>query len=315
MASRRFLLSFAASVDYFGCMIRYSTRLPYRSLLFALVLLSAFTAGASAAGVGMGPSFKGPVGLQLYSLRDAFAKDVPATLQQVRAFGFKEVELAGTYGLTPAAFKEMLDTNGLKAISGHFPYERFRDDIEGVAADAKILGLQYAGVAWIPHQDPFDEKTCREAAAMFNRAGKTLAKHGIKFFDHVHGYEFQPYENGTLLDLLMHATDPRLVCYEMDIFWIVFPGQDPVQLLKKYGRRWELMHLKDMKKGVKTGQPIPQTDVNNDVPLGAGQIDLPPLLKEAKRVRVRYYFIEDESASAAQQIPESLSYLEHLKWR
>src|SRR5439155_20090737 len=145
--------------------------------------------------VGVGPSFSGPIGLQLYSLRDQFAKDVPATLDQVRTFGIEFVELAGTYNLAPEKFKELLDRRGLKPVSGHFPFERYRDDVEGIARDAKALGLQYAGCAWIPHEGNFDEKTCRAAAAMFNRAGEALAKHGVKFFYHTHGYEFQPHRN------------------------------------------------------------------------------------------------------------------------
>jgi sugar phosphate isomerase/epimerase len=188
------------------------------------------------------------VGLQLYSLREQFKKDVGQTLDQVRAFGVTNVELAGTYGVAPDKFKEQLDARGLKAISGHFPYEQCRDDIEGVARQAKVLGLEYAGCAWIPHQDPFDEKTCREAAAVFNRAGEALAKHGIKFFYHTHGYEFLPYRDGTLFDLLMAETNPEYVRIEIDVFWIVHPGQDPVKLLEKYGKRFELMHVKDMKR-------------------------------------------------------------------
>ena len=86
---------------------------------------------------GIGPSFKGPVGLQLYSLRNQFAKDVPGTLDKVRDFGIQYVELAGTYGLTPAEFKKQLDARGLKAISAHFPYEQLRDHVEDVARDAK----------------------------------------------------------------------------------------------------------------------------------------------------------------------------------
>jgi len=276
----------------------------------ACILAMAATAAPQA---GIGPSFTGPIGLELYSLRAEFAKDLPATLDKVRSFGIKNVELAGTYNLSPGQFKEMLAARGLKPISSHFPYERFRDDAEGVAKDAKALGLQYAGCAWIPHTGDFDEKTCRAAAAVFNRAGEALAKQGLKFFYHTHGYEFQPYSQGTLFDLLMAETKPEFVRYQMDIFWIVHPGQDPVKLLERYGSRFELMHLKDMKKGTK-GDLTGHSDVTNDVTLGTGQIDLPAILKAAKKAGVKWYFIEDESPTAAQQIPQSLRYLEEVRF-
>jgi len=253
------------------------------------------------------------VGLQLYSLRDQFKKDVAQTLDQVHAFGITNVELAGTYGVAPEKFKEQLDARGIKAISGHFPYEQCRDDIEGVAREAKLLGLEYAGCAWIPHQDPFDEKTCREAAAVFNRAGETLAKHGIKFFYHTHGYEFLPYRDGTLFDLLMAETNPEYVRIEIDVFWIVHPGQDPVKLLEKYGKRFELMHVKDMKRGTPGGF-TGHSDVTNNVPLGEGVIDWPSVFRAAKKAGVKWYFIEDESPTSVAQIPQSLRYLDKLKF-
>jgi sugar phosphate isomerase/epimerase len=264
--------------------------------------------------VGTGPGFKGPVGLQLYSLRDQFAKDVPGTLDKVKAFGIRNVELAGTYGLTPEKFEALLSARGLKAVSAHFPYERYRDDVEGIAAEAKTFGMKYAGCAWIPHNDPFDEKTCRAAIAVFNKAGEALAKHGITFFYHVHGFEFQPTGQGTLFELLLAETNPRFVSYQMDVFWIVHPGQDPVKLLEKYGSRWQLMHIKGMKSGTPTGLLTGHTEVTNDVPLGTGQIDYPPILRAAEKAGVRWYIIEDESPTSEQQIPQSLRYLEQVKW-
>ena len=263
---------------------------------------------------GVGSSFKGPVGLQLYSLREQFKKDVPRTLDEVKSFGIKYVELAGTYNVPPEQFKEQLNARGIEPIGAHFPFERFRDDVEGIARESKALGLKYAGCAWITHQGDFTEKTCREAAAVFNRAGEALAKHGLKFFYHTHGYEFQPHGQGTLFDLLMAETDPRFVRYEMDIFWIVHPGQDPAKLLEKYGNRFELMHLKNMKKGTPTGLLTGHTDVANDAALGAGQIDLPSVLRAAKKVGVKWYFLEDESPTSEQQIPQSLHYLEQVKF-
>jgi len=279
--------------------------------LFWAIVASLATLSTCAAG-----TFKGPWGLQLYSLRNELATNVPGALDEVKGWGVKNVELAGTYRLTPEQFKAQLDAHDLKAIGGHFPYDEFRTNLDGLISAAKIFGLKYVGCAWIPHDDnkPFDEQTCREAIAVFNHAGEVLAKQHLKFFYHAHGYEFQPYKSGTLFDLMMQETNPKYVQYEMDVFWIVHPGQDPVKLLQKYGARWQLMHLKGMRDGTPTGLLTGHSDVTNDVALGAGKIDYVPILREAKKIGVKWYFIEDESPSSEQQIPQSIHYLETVKW-
>jgi sugar phosphate isomerase/epimerase len=282
--------------------------------VMACVAATVSTPVSQADGVGTGPSFKGPVGLQLYSLRAQFAQDFPGTLDKVRDFGIQDVELAGTYGLTPAKFKAELDSRGLKAVSAHYPFERFRDDVEGIAAEAKILGVKYVGCAWIAHSGPFDEKACREAIRVFNNAGEALQKHGLKFFYHTHGYEFQPYGSGTLFDLLMTETNKENVAYEMDIFWVVHGGQNPVTLFDKYGDRFALVHLKDMKQGTPIGLLTGSSDVSNDVALGTGRIDYRRALAAAENDGVKFYFIEDESPSSEKQIPVSLRYLELVSW-
>lgn len=262
---------------------------------------------------GTGASFKGPIGLQLYSLREIAAKDVPTMLDQTRNFGFEYVELAGTYNIAPEQFKAQLAAKGLKPISGHYSFDKFRDNVEAIATEAKALGLQYVGCAWIPHQT-FDEKAAREAAAVFNKAGEALAKHGLKFFYHAHGYEFQPHGTGTLFDLMMAETKPQFVKYEMDVFWVVHPGADPVKLLEKYGNRFELMHVKDMRKETPTGLFTGQSDTKNDVTIGTGKMDWPAILKAAQKAGVKYYFIEDESPTVVQQVPLSLRFLERVRF-
>ena len=289
-----------------------------QNLQLLLVCVGSFvlaTGCATAAPAGIGKSFTGPLGLQLYSLRDQFKKDVPGTLDKVKAFGFKYAELAGTYDMPPEKFRAELLARGIEPVSGHFPFERYKTDAEGIAREAKALGLKYVGCAWIPHQGDFDEKACREAIAVFNRAGETLSKQGLKFFYHNHGYEFRPHGNGTLFDLMMAETNPKFVSYQMDTFWIAHPGYDTVKLLEKYGSRWELMHLKDMKKGTKTGVLTGKSDVTNDVAMGTGQIDMTATLRAAKKAGVKWYFIEDESPTVEQQIPESLKFLENVSFK
>jgi sugar phosphate isomerase/epimerase len=257
--------------------------------------------------------FKTVAGLQLYSVRAQMAKDPQGTLAEVRAWGIKYVELAGTYGLSPEKFKALLTEDGLDAVSGHFPFEDWSKDPEAVLRQARDLGLVEVGCAWIPHSGAFNEATCRHAIEVFNRAGELATKHHMHFFYHTHGYEFQPFRDGTLFDLLMRETYIGDVNFEMDIFWIVHAGQDPVELLKKYAGRWELLHLKDMRKGTQTGLLTGQSDVKNDVALGTGMIDLPAILRTAQEVGVQWYFIEDESPVSEEQIPQSLVYLRDLK--
>jgi sugar phosphate isomerase/epimerase len=253
-------------------------------------------------------------GLQLYSLRDTFkAQGVAAGLDRTKDFGFTLVELAGTYGLPPADFLKLLAERGLKPVSGHFPWDRWKADPEGVAAEAKALGLEFAGCAWAHHKTPLDEPQAREIAEIFNRAGAATAKHGIRFFYHFHGFEFGRHGDGTLADLLMKATDPQKVSFQLDVLWLVFPGQDPVAWLDRYPGRWVSMHLKDLKKGVETGSLSGKTDVRNDVVLGTGQVDWPAVLRAARRAGVKYYFIEDESPDVLQQIPATLAYLRTVR--
>lgn len=283
--------------------------------LFGLVAVSTLSAlmASAAPAAGTGAHFKGPIGLQLYSLRAEFTRNVPSTIQKVKAMGFQNVELAGTYNLSPERFKQMLNDAGLRPISGHFPFDRYKNDPEGIAKDAKALGLEYAGCAWIPHDGDFDEAECRAAAAVFNHAGEVLKKHGVKFFYHVHGYEMVPHGKGTLLNLLIEETKPDWVRFQMDVLWIVHPGHDPIAWMKKYPKRWELMHLKDLKKGVK-GDLTGKSDVTNDVVLGQGQMDWSSILKTAKQIGIKHYFIEDESPTSEQQIPQSLKFLEQVSW-
>lgn len=281
----------------------------------AMIAMEVAWAAAWADGVGQGKSFQGPTGLQLYSLRNMFKEQgIPATLDKVRQWGFKYVEGASTYGMTTADFKVELGRRGLVWVSAGFPYNRLRDDLDAVVRDAQQMGVLYVGCAYIGHKKPFDEKQCRAAAAVFNRAGKALAEHGMKFYFHNHGYEFEPFGNGTLFDLLAAETDPRYVSFEMDVLWTVHPGQDPAKLIEKHPGRWLLMHLKDLKKGVPTGLSVPPIALTDDVALGTGQVDWPALFRASQKAGVKYYFIEDESPSVLDQVPQTLRFLEQLQW-
>ena len=226
--------------------------------------------------------------------------------------GFTEIE-SGSGKLTPGEFKKMCDERGISIPSTGAGYEELVTSPDSVAMRANALGAKYVMCAWIPHQNGvFTFDNAKKATEDFNKAGKILKDNGLTLCYHAHGYEFQPYENGTLLDYIFKNTNPEYVSFEMDIFWIHFGGGNPVALLKKYGDRWKLMHLKDMRKGTKkdlTGL----TSTENDVAFGTGEIDLPRILREAKRVGIKHYFFEDESSNITDQLPKSIAYLKSLK--
>ena len=139
-----------------------------------------------------------------------------------------------------------------------------------------------------------------------------MFENGLKFCYHPHGYEFRPYENGTAFDYMVKNTDPKYVNFEMDVFWVKHPGQDPVTLLKKYPNRFLLLHLKDRKPGTVGNQDGHAPDETNVV-LGEGDVGIAAIMKEAKKIGIKYCFIEDESPNAVEQIPQSLEFLYKLK--
>jgi len=281
-----------------------------------LVLLSLSTAAFA---LDLQGDFKGPAGLQLYSLRDTFKTDPIQALDKAKALGFTTAELYSTLPLETEKLKAMLAERGITAVSGHFGYEVLKKDLAGSVKSAQYLGLKFAGVAWIPHEiGKFGEADVQRAAADFHEFGAAFKAAGIQFFYHVHGYEFRPLEKGsseTYFDLLAKATQPDLVSFEMDVFWVVLPGADPVNLLAKYPGRWSLMHLKDMRKGAMTGIYLGKAALTDDVPLGTGQVNWPAVLKQAAASGVKHYFIEDESPTVLDALPVSTKYLEAVKFQ
>jgi len=258
------------------------------------------------------PLYTFPFGVQTYTFRRSIGNDPAKTLDTIKSMGFTEIE-GGGGRIAPEDFKKLCDEKGITIPSTGADYGQLVKSPDSVVMRAKALGSQYVMCAWIPHDDGvLTFENAKKAVDDFNKAGKYLKDNGLVLCYHAHGYEFQPFEDGTLLDYIFKNTNPEYVSFEMDIFWIQFGGGDPVALLKKYGDRWKLMHLKDMRKGIKkdlTGG----TSQENDVAFGTGQVDIPAILKEAKKIGIKHYFIEDESSNIIAQLPVSIAYLKSLK--
>ena len=278
--------------------------------IIALVLVGVW--GVENVSAQKKPLYTSPFGVQTYSFRRSFNADPAKVLDTIRSMGVTEIE-SGSGRMAPEAFKKLCDERGINIPSTGAGYDQLINKIDSVIYRAKALGAKYVMCAWIPHTTgSFNLENAKKAVEDFNRAGKILKENGLTFCYHAHGYEFWPHEAGTLLDYIIKNTNPEYVSFEMDIMWIHFGGGDPVSLLKKYGSRWKLMHVKDLKKGTKkdlTGLTSPE----NDVAVGTGELDIPAIIKEAKRVGIKHYFIEDESSRITSQIPATIAYLKTLE--
>jgi len=249
-----------------------------KSKLIAAVMLASATAFAAETN---------PLGLQLWSLRNQLTASLPSGMAEVKALGFTLVESAGTYGHTARELRSLADANGLKIAGAHIPYERMQSDLPGVIAEAKTLGASYVIVAWIPHKTDFDVAQAKVAIANFNAWGKELKAAGLAFGFHTHGYEFRPLADGSSpFDVMLKETDPGLVFCEMDVFWVVQAGMDPVKLLEKYPGRFKAFHIKDMKKGAPTGLYEGKAPASDNVIVGQGIMDWPGIIAAGKKAGV-----------------------------
>jgi sugar phosphate isomerase/epimerase len=262
--------------------------------------------------------FRDHLGLQLYSLRAQTKESTTGALDIAKWYGVKEVELAGTGTLTPEQFKKELDARGFVPVSAHFGYALFEKDAAAVIRDAQTLGVKYVVVPYPPvgADKMFSEELAHKTAAKFNEWGAACKKEGLQFGYHPHGLEFRPTAAGsgeTVFDILMRETKPDLVAFQMDVYWVYYAGQDPVKLLEKYPSRWATLHIKDMLKGLATGVHTGGTPPTAKVTVGQGQIDYPAVLRAAQKVGVKHYFLEDETPTPLQCIPDSFKYLRALK--
>ncbi|HYC70285.1 MAG TPA: sugar phosphate isomerase/epimerase [Opitutaceae bacterium] len=259
-------------------------------------------------------------GLQLWSVRDAAKADLPGTLDKVKSWGIRTVETAGSGTLTIEEYKKLLDERGLKAPSMHAGGDRLNKEMDKVLHEAKVLGVKYIVCPWYPHEGTFDAAKGAKAAEDFNRWGRQIKDAGFQFAYHPHGYEFLPTGGAgdeRVFDLIVKAVDPKLVKFQLDVFWAYRAGVDPIALLKKHPGQWVSLHLKDLRKGALRA-PSPGVSPSSAPPtdkviVGEGEIDWPTLLKEADKQGVALGFIEDESLAPVDNIPRSLKYLESIR--
>ncbi len=279
-----------------------------KSKLFLFVFLSLYFYQSQAQ---IAPS---PVGVQLYSFREQLKKDVGGSLQKVNELGITKVEAAGFYDLSASEFKKLTDANNLKIQGISVAFEDLEDDakLAKVIVDAKTVGADYLVCFWIPHvEGDFTLEETQRAIKAFNKAGKTLTDNQLMFLYHPHGYEFRPYKNEYLIDLLIKETHPKQVSYEMDINWVYHAGHNPVTWLEKYPKRWKAMHVKDRTKGTACNQ-FGRMDVEKNVSLGDGEVNIEESVRTGIKIGIKYFFIEDESSRSFEQTPKSIEFLRRL---
>lgn len=256
--------------------------------------------------------FSHEIGLQLHSMRHQMEEDLPKALKQVHDWGFEVVEGGGKlYGYSVNGFKALLDEHQLDIVSVDSSFEEIRDNPMAAVYKAQSYGAKFATVYWIPHEfdKPFTIEHAKAAVDVFNTAGKILRENGITLQYHPHGYEFQPHEDGTILDyMLQNVTDAT---FQMDVFWIKQGGGDPTGILKKYEGKFTSLHLKDRRIG-SPNSSNGAADKDTNVVLGTGDVGIASVVEEAKRQGIRYFFVEDESERVLKQVPASLLYLHGL---
>lgn len=274
---------------------------------------SALAPGRALAQGEIKTALNGPVGLQLWSVREYLPKDLPGTLAKIRALGFREVEGAGLWGRTASDWRSALDTAGLRCQSAHMQFERLRDDVSGALAEARALGARSVVCPWIPHQKTFTRDDALKAAEAFNRFGSEAAKSDLRFGYHCHGYDFVPAPEGTLFETIATNTDPSRVTFQIDVFHAYHGGANPAQLIDRHKSRVTSLHLKDLRKGVAVKVGTATGAPDEDVPVGTGQIDMPAVLRAAMKAGTSLYYLEDESADPWGHIPQSLAFLKSFK--
>lgn len=264
----------------------------------------AVLAGGGAPGVLRATPLGGPVGIQLYAVRDALQADPAATLRALRAIGYGEVETAGFAGLSARQFRKLLDAAGLGAPSAHLGFEP--GSLGAAFDDAHALGARYAAsgsLRSLVERDlpagagPPAGMTLEEArrtAELANHIGEQARRVGLQYVYHNHDFEFADQGAGAIgYDLLLKETDPQLVKFEIDCGWMVVGGRDPRAYFARFPHRFPMIHVKDFLPEAPGPRP-PDAPAHPGAELGHGMIDYRPILRAAEKAGLKHYFAEQE---------------------
>ena len=243
-------------------------------------------------------------GVQLYSFRDAMAKDALGTLKQIASIGIKEIESARSqkghyYGLTPEDMKKACEDLGMSLKSGHVALD---DHFQKTMEEAVASGQPYLICSSMPSKGQTVDNY-KKVAEAFNKAGEDCNELGLKFGYHNHEYEFESENGQVLYDVLMDNTDPDLVHMELDLGWVIVGGKNPLDYFKKYPGRFPLWHLKDMDMAKKESTEF-----------GKGGLDIKTMMANQKASGVKHIFIEQEeyASTPLESMKHNMEFLRNL---
>lgn len=247
----------------------------------------------------------GDIGVQLYTFRTQMLADPTATLKQIAALGFKQIESARSekgnyYGLTAAEIKKVCADLGMKVSSGHVHLD---DQWQQTINQAAESGQEYLICSTMPTEGQTVDNY-KKVSEAFNKAGEECKKLNLKFGYHNHEYEFEQDNGKVLYDVLLENTDPALVHMELDLGWVVVGGKDPLDYFKRYEGRFPLWHLKDMDLSKKQSTEF-----------GKGALPIEAILKQRKQSGVKYIFVEQEeyTVNPVESMKHNMKYLSEVK--
>lgn len=245
------------------------------------------------------------IGLQLYTVRDAMAKDVDGTLEQVAKIGFKEVEFAGYFDKTPAQIKAKLAALGLSSPSTHVQLANLRDSWPKTLDTAAEIGHTWVVLAWLAPNERGGLAEYQKLADLLNTSGEAARKHGLRLAYHNHDFEFTPSGGAVPYEAMVQRADPKLVEFEMDLYWVTKAGHDPVEIFEHHPGRFPLLHVKDMD----------TTPAGGFTEVGRGKIDFKRIFAKADAAGAKHFYVEQDQTpgSPFDSIKVSYEYLKGLK--
>lgn len=247
------------------------------------------------------------IGLQLYSLRNEIKEDLAGSLKKISEIGYKNLEAAGYsdgkfYDMDPAAFKSLVESYDMKLTSSHVTFKN--DKISDVLSAHKEAGVKYMVWPWLNDEQRKNLDAYKKLAENFNAIGEMCNQNGMKFGYHNHAFEFKAIDGVIPYDLLLESTDPDLVFMQIDLYWAVYAGKDPIAYFEKYPGRFKLWHVKDMA----AGEQKEMTEV------GTGIIDYNKIFEYASVSGMKEFFVEQDviKGDGFESVKKSFGYLNNM---